>query len=181
MDRPEPLRRIEPLRVLALRHLPGGEPALRAALAELGLHELPRPGQMLGRWLEHDPALWWSRPGEWLLLAMRPAPDAFDALRDALAPRPGAQAMAFDLSQGHCGFECAGPDVREWLLRLTDAQALPSQPGTGTWLRMADLRVAVWCVEPTGFRLLVDRAAEHHFTAWLAYAEEALVSGEPRD
>ncbi|MFN5722431.1 MAG: hypothetical protein ACK47O_01240, partial [Betaproteobacteria bacterium] len=94
------IRRIEPLFVLAIRHLPDAADEVEAALRSTGLPGLPWPGQVLGR----DPWILWRSPSELMLLATtRTGPNA---LTDAIGN--GLLACAVEQSDGLIGFELRG-------------------------------------------------------------------------
>ena len=52
---PVAVRRIEPLAVIALQHLPGAGEALAAALRAAGVAAVPLPGQVLGPGQDQSP------------------------------------------------------------------------------------------------------------------------------
>src|SRR6218665_1900996 len=113
--RPSQAALVEPLRVLSLRCLPGGEAALAAAVAA----PLPDPGAFSG-------PLVWRSPSEWLHIGSDEA--AADALLHALPPGE-AEAQAIDVSAGTIVFELLGPDLDALLARLLDAAVPLARPG----------------------------------------------------
>jgi len=111
---PVAVRRIEPLAMIALRHLPGAGDDLIAALHAAGLPSAPAPGQVVGE----GPWAVWRSPSEVVLLATERA--AADAALAAL--EPARLACAVDQSDGMLALELQGPRVDELLRRLIDSR-----------------------------------------------------------
>ncbi len=163
LPKPSPSLRVsivEPLRVLSLRCLPGGAPAIAAAL---GVAEIPGPGRFHGE----DPLLQWRSPNEWLHIGTRDEPA--DAVLRAL-PIGMGHAQATDLSAGTIVFELQGPSLDALLQRLLDATVQVGQPGQGTRTRLADIAVVAMRLSEQRLWLLADRANDHYLAHWLAYA-----------
>ena len=170
---PVAARRIEPLAVVALRHLPGGGEALAAALRAAGVTDIPAPGQALGD--GPSPRTWalWRSPSELTLLALeRPSADAAMA---ALAA--DALACAVDQTDGTLALELRGPRVDDLLRRLVDSHSLPAAPGRAVRARLADIAVTLLRLRRDTLWLLADRSHAHYLASWLAYAGEAITAG----
>jgi len=165
-------RVIEPLRVVALRHLPGGTAAVEAAAARAGLPSLPSAGAFCGA----DPLVVWRQPREWVLVSTADA--AADGLLAALKPGAQALAVAVDQSAGSVGIELRGPQVDAVLARLVDASAVPREPGHGTRARLADIAVTMLRLAPSTLWLIADHANDRYLADWLAYASQAVQSAE---
>ena len=172
---PVAVRPIEPLAVVALRHLPGGGEALAAALRAAGVTAIPAPGQALGN--GRNPGGWalWRSPSELTLLACERA--TADAAVAALAAEP--LACAIDQTDGSLALALQGPQVDELLRRLVDSLSLPVRPGTATRARLADTAVTLVRERPDTLWLLADRSHAHHLANWLAYAGAALATTAP--
>lgn len=173
---PVAVGRIEPLAVIALRHLPGAGEALAAALRAAGVAAVPLPGQMLGPGQEAGPgegsAALWRSPSEVTLLAGNRA--AADAAMAALANT--ALACAVDQSAGTLALELQGPQVDALLQRLVDSRSLPMMPGSATRARLADIAVTLARRGPERIWLLADCSHAHYLANWLAYAGAALAA-----
>lgn len=167
---PVAVRRIEPLAVIALRHLPGGGEALAAALQAAGIPAVPAPGQALhnGR----SPGAWalWRSPSEVTLLALERA--AGDAAMAALAVE--ALACAVDQTDGTLALELQGPRVDELLQRLVDSHSLPGAPASAVRARLADIAVTLVRMRSDTLWLLADRSHDHYLANWLGYAGHGL-------
>jgi heterotetrameric sarcosine oxidase gamma subunit len=162
------VRRIEPLAVIALRHLPGAGDDLIAALHAAGLPGKPAsaPGQVLGE----GPWAVWRSPSEVVLLATERA--AADAALAAL--EPAALACAVDLSDGMLALELQGPRVDELLRRLIDSRCLPGPPGHAVRARLIDVAVMLFRPRPDCVWLLAERSHGHYLASWLAHAGQSL-------
>jgi heterotetrameric sarcosine oxidase gamma subunit len=169
---PVAVRPIEPLAVIALRHLTGAVEALAAALRTAGITDIPAPGQALGNGQDPGTRALWRSPSEFMLLA-RERPTA-DAAMAALAAEP--LACAVDQTDGTLALELQGPQVDELLQRLVDSQSLPVQPGTATRARLADIAVTLVRERPDTLWLLADRSHAHHLANWLSHAGQALTA-----
>ena len=167
---PVAVRCIDPLAVVALRHLPGGGEALAAALRAADVPDIPAPGQAPGH--GPSPGSWalWRSPSEVMLLCVDRA--AADAARAALAAE--ALACAVDQTDGTQALELQGPRVDELLQRLVDSQSLPVAPGGAARARLADIAVTLLRLRPDTLWLLADRSQAHYLASWLAHAGEAL-------
>lgn len=166
---PVAVRRIEPLAVVALRHLPGGGDALAAALRAAGVTDLPTPGRALGN--GPNPGSWalWRSPSEVTLLTFERA-----AAAAALAALAAEElACAVDQTDGTLALELHGPRVDELLQRLVDSHSLPVRPGSAVRARLADIAVTLLRLQPDTLWLLADRSHAHYLSSWLAYAGEA--------
>ena len=159
---PVAVRRIEPLIVVALRHLPGAAQALFPALEAAGLPHAPTPGQMSGQ----GPWALWRSPSEVTLLCTERAPA--QAAMAALAQ--AKEACAVDLSDGVLGLELQGPQADALLQRMVDSHSLPTAPGQATRARLADVAVTLARPTPQGVWVLADRSHEHYLASWLAHA-----------
>lgn len=165
---PVAVRCIEPLAVLALRHLPGSSEALAATVRAAGLPGLPAAGQVLGQ----GPWVLWRSPSEVTFLSREQAPA--DGVRAALA---AAQlACAVDQSDGTLALDLQGPRVNELLQRLLDSRSLPVAPGSATRARLADIAVVLVRHRPDCVWLLADRSHAHYLASWLGYAGAALAA-----
>lgn len=161
-------RGVEAVRVLSLRHLPGGgAAALASVVAHHGLPGLPGPGRSCGI----ESRLIWCSPSEVLLLTRDAGLAAM--LLAGLRPTPGALACAIDVSAGTLVVELQGQDAPALMSRLVDAHALPREPDRASRVRLADIAAVVWRDAPDRFGLLVDRAHGHYLARWLSYAAEA--------
>ena len=167
---PVAVRRIEPLAVIALRHLPGAGESLADALCAAGVTGVPSPGQALGNGQSQDTTALWRSPSEVVLLATERA--AADAAMAALAA--DALACAVDQSDGTLGLELQGPRVDELLQRLVDSHSLPMTLGSAIRARLADIAVTLVRQGPDRIWLLADRSHEQYLASWLAYAGAAL-------
>ncbi|WP_144006730.1 hypothetical protein [Pelomonas sp. KK5] len=155
---------IEPLRVVSLRCLPGGEGELAAAAGAL-----PGPGRFSGGGTQDTSLLAWRSPSEWLHVGTHDAPA--DGLLDALKASP---AQAIDISAGVIVFELRSLALDALLPRLLDAGVPLGQPGQAARTRLADVAVLAMRVAPQRLWLLADRANDHYLAHWLAYASAAL-------
>jgi len=169
---PVAVRRIEPLAVIALRHLPGAGEALAAALRAAGVAAVPLPGQMLGPGQDPGSAALWRSPSEVTLLAGHRA--AADAAMAALGN--AALACAVDQSDGTLALDLQGPQVDALLQRLVDSHSLPMTPGSATRVRWADIAVTLVRQAPERIWLLADRCHEHYLANWLNCAGEAIAA-----
>ena len=167
---PVAVRRIEPLSVIALRHLPGAGESLAAALRAAGVGGLPSPGRALGNGQSQGTTALWRSPSEVVLLATERA--AADAAMAALAA--DALACAVDQSDGTLALELQGPRVDELLHRLVDSHSLPMTLGSAVRVRLADIAVTLVRRDHERIWLLADRSHEHYLASWLAYAGAAL-------
>ncbi|MDH0866262.1 hypothetical protein [Mitsuaria sp. GD03876] len=194
---------VEPLRVVTLRCLPGGQPALAAAVAAVGAvgnlgavgataANFPAATRVVnasiaaagataglpgpGRFIGVDPLLAWRGPGEWLHFSRTDAPA--DALLAALPPGD-APAQAIDLSAGTLVVELQGPALDALIARLFDATVRLAEPGQGTRTRLAEIAVVALRLAPRRLWLLVDRANDDYLARWLTYAADADLSPQP--
>ena len=167
---PVAVRRIEPLAVIALRHLPGAGESLVAALCAAGVTGVPSPGQALGDGQSQGTTALWRSPSEVVLLATERA--AAESAMAALAA--DALACAIDQSDGTLGLELQGPQVDELMQRLVDSHSLPMTLGSAVRARLAVIAVTLVRQGPDRIWLLTDRSHEHYLASWLAYAGAAL-------
>ena len=167
---PVAVRRIEPLAVIALRHLPGAGESLADALCAAGVTGVPSPGQALGNGQSQGTTALWRSPSEVVLLATERA--AADAAMAALAA--DALACAVDQSDGTLGLDLQGPRVDELLQRLVDSHSLPMTLGSAIRVRLADIAVTLVRLDHDRIWLLADRSHEHYLASWLAYAGAAV-------
>ncbi|MCE2689011.1 MAG: hypothetical protein LW862_04080 [Rubrivivax sp.] len=167
---PVAVRRIEPLAVIALRHLPGAGESLADALCAAGVTGVPSPGQALGNGQSQGTTALWRSPSEVVLLATERA--AADAAMAALAA--DALACAVDQSDGTLALELQGPRADELLQRLVDSHSLPMTLGSAVRARLADTAVTLVRLDHDRIWLLADRSHEHYLASWLAYAGAAL-------
>jgi heterotetrameric sarcosine oxidase gamma subunit len=167
---PVAVRRIEPLAVIALRHLPGAGESLAAALRAAGVTGVPSPGQALGNGQSQDTTALWRSPSEVVLLVAERA--AANAAMAALAA--DALACAVDQSDGTLALELQRPRVDELLHRLVDSHSLPMTLGSAVRARLADIAVTLVRRDHDRIWLLADRSHEHYLASWLAYAGAAV-------
>lgn len=167
---PVAVRRIEPLAVIALRHLPGAGESLADALCAAGVTGVPSPGQALGDGQSQGTTALWRSPSEVVLLATERA--AAEAAMAALAA--DALACAIDQSDGALALELQGPRVDELLQRLVDSHSLPMTLGSAIRVRLADIAVTLVRLDHDRIWLLADRSHEHYLASWLAYAGAAV-------
>lgn len=167
---PVAVRRIEPLAVIALRHLPGAGESLADALCAAGVTGVPSPGQALGDGQSQGTTALWRSPSEVVLLATERA--AAEAAMAALAA--DALAYAIDQSDGALALELQGPRVDELLQRLVDSHSLPMTLGSAIRVRLADIAVTLVRLDHDRIWLLADRSHEHYLASWLAYAGAAV-------
>ena len=167
---PVTVHRIEPLAVVALRHLPGAGEALARALQAAGIADIPAPGQALGN--GRNPGAWalWRSPSEVTLLAFEQA--TADAAMAALAA--DKLACAVDQTGGTLALELRGPLVDDLLRRLVDSRSLTGAPGSAVRARLADAAVVLVRRQSDTVCLLADRSHGHYLASWLSYAGVAL-------
>lgn len=150
------VRRVETLRCVSLRHLPGAEQVVASALVEAGLPGLPLPGRITGK----DPWLTWRSPTDGLLVATCgiEADDLLTCLRPGMHPL----ACAVDRSDACIALEIEGTSERlEALLsRLIDAGAVPRGPLHGHGARLGDMPVVVLRLSAERAWLIADRRHE---------------------
>ncbi|MFN0183427.1 MAG: hypothetical protein ACKVQR_06360 [Aquabacterium sp.] len=158
------IRVVPGLRILSLRHLPGGAAALNAAVAAHGLTPLPEPGTFRGA----DPWLLWVAPAELLLLTTSSA--VADGVLQALTPGREALACVLDQSAGCLVIELKGDAVADVLLHLLDVSAVPQQPGRGTRTRLMDVGAVVLRLETDRVFLVMDRAHGVYVAQWIKHA-----------
>ncbi|MBL8323346.1 MAG: hypothetical protein JNJ89_00150 [Rubrivivax sp.] len=158
-------RRHGATRVLSLRHGPGDDGPVAAALRQhLGIAVPPRPGQ----WMGADPYLVWCRPSEWLLVGHEGVdPAAWAALAADLRAGRHAAAVAVDVSAGFVTYELQGADIDARLARVIDAASIARRAGEGGRARLAEVAVVQLRLAPGRLWLLVDRAVEAWVGEWL--------------
>lgn len=160
-------RRVDGLRVLSLRHA-AGSAALAVALQAQGLAVPAATGDVT------------AAPGG--LHAVRRQPEetivvgadaqGADALLAALAPAPGRDAQALDLSHGLAVIALEGPRIDEWLSHLVDALAIPYERARATRTRLGDVAVLLLRLESDCCWLVADRSLMPYLANWLGFAHE---------
>jgi sarcosine oxidase gamma subunit len=166
---PVPVRKLEPLVVIALRYLPElpeARDALMKALLAVGITASPEPGELLGQ----DPWAIWRSPSEVILLGTHS--EHTDAALAALAD--AKLACAVDQSDGVLALELQGPQLDDLMLRLVDSGSLPILPGTAVRVRLADISVTLIRHMPHRIWLLAERPYAHYLIDWLNYAGAGL-------
>ncbi|MEI6028471.1 MAG: hypothetical protein WCT47_17445 [Betaproteobacteria bacterium] len=172
-------RVVEGLRVLVVRHLPGGQAAIEATVAAVaapGLVSLPSPGAFRGV----DPWLVWTGPAECLLLTS--SSTMAEGVLQGLAPGREALACALDQSAGHLVLELSGLGVAESLHRLFDAGSIPHQVGQGSRARLMDIGAVLLRLAPDRVLLVLDRTHGLYVAQWITHAlqdEGALADARP--
>lgn len=161
------VRLLDGLRVVALRHLPGGTAAVEATLMAHGAAALPMPGECHGS----DPWWLWTGPAECLLITSNGA--VADGVLQSMSPGREALACAVDRSAGSVVFELAGPGTAGLLPRLFDASAIPQRVGQGHRARCVDVGAVPMRVAPDRVLLLIDRLHGLHVAQWIAHAAMA--------
>jgi heterotetrameric sarcosine oxidase gamma subunit len=169
---PVAVRRIEPVAVVALRHLAGAGAALARALDAAGIAHVPAPGQALGN--GKSPGTWalWRSPSEVTLLAF----ERTSAAAAMTAVAADTLACAVDQTDGTLALELQGPLVDDLLRRLVDSRSWPAEEGSALRARLVDIAVVLARPQPDRVWLLADRSHEHWLASWLAYAGEALTA-----
>lgn len=167
------VRLIEPLRVVSLRHLAEGAPAIAKALHAHGFLHLPSPGCFEGS----GPFLLWRKPGELLLVGTEDS--MADGLLLALPAGLEPLAYALDLSGGSVLFELQGRCVDALLERLLDAAAIPHRAGQAHSTRLGDIVVIAMRQAPDRVWLLADRSNDDYLARWIAFATAAAVDCQP--
>lgn len=164
------IRSLEPLHVLALRHLPGGAQAITQALRPLGIDTLPVAGRHASSAAgAAGPCVLWRSPSEWTFVSTDPHP--VQLVEQALqASALEGQACAANLSDGVMGLDLHGPQVDALLMRLLDAASLPREAGQATRVRLVDVPVTLVRFGEHHLWLLADRSHDHYIAAWLAHA-----------
>ena len=168
------MRSLEPLYVLALRHLPGGAPAVAQALRPLGIDTLPAAGRHASSAAgAAGPCVLWRSPSEWTLVSTDPHP--VQLVEQALqASALEGQACAVNLSDGIMGLDLQGPKVNALLIRLLDAASLPREAGQAKRVRLVDVPVTLVRFGDHHLWLLADRSHDHYIAGWLAHARAAV-------
>jgi heterotetrameric sarcosine oxidase gamma subunit len=164
------IRSLEPLHVLALRHLPGGAQAIAQALRPLGIDTLPVAARLASSAAgAAGPCVLWRSPSEWNLVSTDPnhAQLVEQALR---ATALDGQACSVNLSDGIMGLDLHGPQVDALLKRLLDAASLPREAGQATRVRLVDVPVTLVRFGEHHLWLLADCSHDHYIAAWLAHA-----------
>lgn len=159
------VRHVELLRVVALRHLPGGDAELETALTRHGLSgQLPRPGRFEGV----DPVVAWRNPREVVLITARE--EVADGVLLELRPGRHPLACAVDRSCGDMALELQGQGAGAVLSRLMDANAIPMQTHHVTHARLADIAVTVLRHADDRIWLLAEGAYASHVARWVGHA-----------
>ena len=154
------LSEVEPLRVVAVRMLPGADSSWVAGLGEAGVGALPEPGRCEGQAVR---ALWRSPTEVWLVTQQG---DLLDSVLQALRPGVNPAACAIDHSAGTVGIELQAPDVSGFLAHLVDPCGIPAQPGQATRARCMDLGVVLMRLDEQRIWLLADRPVAGYLVAW---------------
>jgi sarcosine oxidase gamma subunit len=154
------LSEVEPLRVVAVRMLPGADTSW-AGLREAGVGGLPGPGRCEGQAVR---ALWRSSTEVWLVTQQG---DLLDGVLQALRPGMNPAACAIDHSAGTVGIELQAPDVSGFLAHLVDPSGIPAQPGQATRARCVDLAVVLMRLDEQRIWLLADRPVAGYLVEWL--------------
>lgn len=164
------MRSLEPLHVLALRHLPGGAQTVAQALRPLGIDTLPVAGQLASHAAgAARSCVLWRSPSEWTLVSTDPHPIQW--VEQALqAPDQEGHACAVNLSDGIVGLDLQGPMVNALLMRLLDAASLPGDAGQAKRVRLVDVPVTLVRFGDHHLWLLADRSHDHYIAGWLAHA-----------
>lgn len=167
---PVAVRRIEPLAVVALRHLPSAGDALARALQAAGISNMPAPGQASSN--RQCPGAWalWRCPSELTLLAFERA--AADVAVAALAGE--TLACAVDLTDGTLVLELQGPLVDDLLRRLVDSHSVPAAQGSAVRARLVDIAVVLVRPQVDRVWLLADRSHDHYLANWLCHVGATL-------
>jgi heterotetrameric sarcosine oxidase gamma subunit len=158
------VRAVNDMRVLALRHLPGGAAAIEVAVAAHGLAPLPKPGACHGG----DPWLVWTGPTEFLLLTSNNV--IADGTLRALATGREALACVLDQSEGCLVIELLGHGVDDVLTGLFDASAVPEQVGQGNRARLVDISAVLMRLEPDRAWIALDRMHAVYAAKWITHA-----------
>jgi len=164
------MRSLEPLHVLALRHLPGAAQAILQALRPLGIDTLPAAGRHASSAAgAAGPCVLWRSPSEWTLVSTDPHPVRL--VEQALqASALEGQAYAVNLSDGVMGLDLHGPLIDALLMRLMDAASLPRESGQATRARLVDVPVTLARFGDHHVWLLADRSHDHYIAGWLGHA-----------
>ena len=155
------------LRVVVVRHLPGGTVAANEVLAANHLPPMPVPSTCAGT----DPWQVWLGPTESLLLTT----DDERADRMVAALRPGCHALTCVLEQsaGWLVFDLQGVGVEELLPRLLDDSAVPWHAGQAVRTRFMDIRAVVVRAGPDRVLVAVDRSHGGSAAQWMGHAGNA--------
>jgi sarcosine oxidase gamma subunit len=164
-DRTPGARRLEPMRVVLVRHLRDSEGA-RSAFVEAGLPwpDATRELLMVGSLLIAR-----RQPEEVIVTGDDDASIA--RLLSALVPGRFADAMALDLTHGMGVIEMHGPRLDEWIARLVDTSAIP-EPGRASRCRLVDIAAVLLRLAPDCVRVIADRSLFPYLSDWLAFSHE---------
>jgi sarcosine oxidase gamma subunit len=155
------------LRVVVIRHLPGGILAANEALAAHRLHPVPAPGTCVG----DDPWQVWLGPSESLLLTTNS--DLADRMLAALSPGCHPLTCVLEQSAGWLVFDLLGRGVDALLPRLLDDSAIPRHTGQGVRARFMDIRGVVMRAGPDRVLVAVDRSHGGSAARWIGQAWSA--------
>ena len=158
---------VEGLRVLAFRHLAGGETAIGEVLVANHLSALPTPGTCVGS----DPWQVWIGPTESLLVTAKGG--LADDVLAALHPGCNSLACVVDQSAGWLVFEWLGAGVDDLLPRLIDASAIPRHEGQGGRARFMDISAVVMRVGMDHVLLAIERPHGSYAAQWIGHASRA--------
>jgi hypothetical protein len=162
-------RIVEPICVLSLRFLAGGQPQLARAL---GGATLPEPGHFT----DHDPFIVWRNSSEYLHIGTDAA--AGNAVLRALPP-DDTLTYAVDLSDGVIVLELQAQLLEPLLSRLLDASVKVREPRQGTRARLGELAVLALRISADRLWLIADRADDRYLARWIAYAADGAQSETP--
>jgi sarcosine oxidase gamma subunit len=152
------------LRVMVVRHLPGGTVAANEVLAANRLPPMPAPSTCVGT----DPWQVWLGPTESLLLTTDD--ELADRVVEALRPGCHALTCALEQSAGWLVFDLQGVGVDELLPRLLDGSAVPWHPGQGVRARFMDIRAVVVRAGPSQVLIAVERWHGGSAAQWIGRA-----------
>jgi len=162
-------RRLDSVRVVAVRHFKGSESA-QAAFAHANI---AWPAKTLD--LETSGGLLIARRQPEEIIVVGESNAALDALLAALTPGREADALAIDLTHGLGVIEMRGPQLGDWLARLVDVSAIPAA-GRASRCRLVDVPVLLIRPDSETIRLVADRSLFPYLAHWLAFSHEAAFS-----
>jgi hypothetical protein len=158
---------VDDMRVVVIRHLPGGAAAADEVLAANNLPALPAPGTCVG----DDPWQVWLGPSEGLLLTTNDT--LVDRVLPALSPGCRPLTCVLDQSAAWLVFDLLGGGVDALLSRLLDDSAIPRHTGQGVRARFMDIRGVVMRAGPDRVLVAVDRSQGGSAAQWISQAWSA--------